>query len=165
MGGGEAGDEDAVGGAGDVVEAGLVAEFDGGGVAAVFAADADFEVCLDGAPFFDGDLDEGADAFAVEFDEGVLGEDVVLEVGGEEAAGVVTGEAEGGLGEVVGAEGEEVGVVGDVGGGEAGAGEFDHGADGVFDALAAFGEDGFGDGFDAPRGRFGVRCRGRRGGS
>src|SRR5437899_13108130 len=43
---GQAGDGDAEGRAGDVVQAGAVAELDAGGVAAVFAADAAFETFL-----------------------------------------------------------------------------------------------------------------------
>src|SRR5436309_2761147 len=60
---GETGDRHAVGRAGDVVEADLVAEGDGGGIAAVLAADADLELRARLAAARDADLDELADAF------------------------------------------------------------------------------------------------------
>ena len=49
LGGGEAGDRDAVGRAAHVGETDLVAEFHGVGVAAVFAADAELEARAGGA--------------------------------------------------------------------------------------------------------------------
>src|SRR4030042_7047712 len=58
VGGGHAGDGDAHGGAGDVVQADAVAEFHGLGLPAVFAADADLEVGPGLAPFGDGNLHE-----------------------------------------------------------------------------------------------------------
>src|SRR5688572_13427482 len=72
LGGGEAGDGDAVGGATDVGEADAVAELDAVRIAAVFAADAEFDVRAGGAAFGDGGLHELADAGLVERRERVL---------------------------------------------------------------------------------------------
>ena len=72
LGGGELGDGNAEGRAAHVVKSGAVAELDGGGVAAVFAADADLEVLHGLAAAFDADLDELADAGLVEAGEGVV---------------------------------------------------------------------------------------------
>ena len=58
LGGGEAGDGDSVGGAAHVVQAGVVAEHDAGGVAAVFAADTDLELRVRLPSVFDADLAE-----------------------------------------------------------------------------------------------------------
>ena len=66
LGGGEAGGGDAVGGTGDVGEAEAMTEFDAGGVASVFAADAEFDVGTCGAAFFGGDAHELAHAVLVE---------------------------------------------------------------------------------------------------
>ena len=73
MGGGEAGDWDAEWGGADVVEADAVAEVDAGRVAAVFAADADFQAGFRAASLFGADADEFAYAVGVDGDEGVEG--------------------------------------------------------------------------------------------
>src|SRR4051794_13363855 len=91
--GGEAGDRDAVGRAGDVVEADRMAEGDGGGIAAVLAADADLERGARHTTACDADLDELADAFLVERDEGIDRQDALGHVGAEEACGIVTADA------------------------------------------------------------------------
>ena len=62
MGGGQAGDGYAEGGAGDVVEAQAVAEGDALGVAAVLAADADLQVRAHLAPGLHGQFDQLAHA-------------------------------------------------------------------------------------------------------
>ena len=127
--GGEARDGDTEGRATDVVHALFVAEYDGGGIAAVLAADPDLETLFGGAAEPDAGGDELPDAVAVDGLEGILVQDVLAEIFGEEGVSVVAAEAERELSEVVGAEGEEVGVVGDLVGGECGARDLDHGAD------------------------------------
>ena len=67
--GGEAGDGNAERGAGDVVEADLVAELDGGGVAAVLAADTDVQARIDGLAQLDGHIHQLAHAGLVETGE------------------------------------------------------------------------------------------------
>src|SRR5215208_2300036 len=74
--GGEARDGDAEGRAGDVVEAGQVAEGDGARLAAVLAADADLEPRLDRAPALRPHPDELADALAVQDLERVVGQNL-----------------------------------------------------------------------------------------
>src|SRR5579859_7676970 len=109
----------AVGRATDVVEADHVAELDAVGVAAVFAADAHFQVRVGGAAFLYRHTHELAYAFAVERLEGVGGENLDLLCGSwfvqtfdvaqqELAFGVVAANAKGGLRQVVGAKAEEV---------------------------------------------------------
>ena len=85
-----------------------MAEADGGGVAAVLAADAELEVgpCL--AAALAADPHELAHALAVDADEGILLQDALLLIGTEEGAGVVAREAEAGLREIVGPEAEEL---------------------------------------------------------
>ena len=88
-----------------------MAEGDGARLAAVLTADAYLEVRLNAAPALRADLDELADAVAVEDLERVVGQHLRLDVDREEAARVVAREPEGGLREVVRAEGEEGGVI------------------------------------------------------
>ena len=125
-----------------------MAELDGLGIAAVFAADADLEVGAGFAALDGRHLDELADAVLIERGEGVLLEDSLGQVLGQELVDVVAREAEGGLGEVVGSEAEELGLLGDLVGDQSGAGKLDHGADEVFDAVLLFGEDFLGDAAD-----------------
>ena len=104
-----------------------------------------------GTALLDAHLDELADAALVEADEGVVGEDRLAafllghDVIGEEAAGVVAGQAEGHLGEVVRAEGEELRDLGDLVGEQGGAGDLDHRAHHVVDLGPGLGDDGVGD--------------------
>ena len=90
LGGGEAGDGDAVRRARNVGEAGLMAELHRVRVATVFAADAELDARAGLVALLDGDLDELADTGLVDRGEGVFLHDFVFGVGAEEAAGVVT---------------------------------------------------------------------------
>ena len=134
-----------------------MAELDAVGVAAVFAADAEFQVGVGLAAVLCGHADELADAVAVERLEGVDGKDFhlafdawllqAIDVFEQELAfGVVAAEAKGGLGQVVGAEAEEVGDGRDLAGGQGGTRQFDHGAELVLDGGTGLGGDLFGDG-------------------
>src|SRR5258706_1010815 len=87
-----------------VVQPHLVAELYALGVAAVFAADAAFEVGLGLASQLDGHSHELAYAADIEGLERVAFEDFLFDVLGQEAAGVVAAVAEGHLRQVVGAE-------------------------------------------------------------
>ena len=59
----EAGDGDTERAAGDVVQANVMAELDGSGIAAVLAADTELDVRAGGAAHFSSHLHELADAF------------------------------------------------------------------------------------------------------
>src|ERR1035437_2845398 len=131
--GGQAGDGDAERRAGHVVHAHAVAELHRARLAAVLAADADFQVRVGLAAAIDRHLHQLADTFLVEDGEGIVGEDLAILVVLLELRIVVAREAHGGLGQVVGAEAEELGFLGDVAGGERGARNFDHGADHVLE--------------------------------
>src|SRR5438477_13076943 len=91
-----------------VVEADLVAELDGIGLAAVLAADADFEIRLGLAAALDPELHEAADAVEIDDLEWVFGDQVVLHVGANKAAVVVSAHTQARLRQVVGAEAEEL---------------------------------------------------------
>ena len=110
-----------------------MAELDGLGIAAMFAADADLEVGPGVASLGRGHLHQRPDAGLIEGGEGILFEDAGLEVGGQEVVDVVARDAVGGLGQIVGAEAEELGFFGDLVGGEGRARQLDHGADHVVD--------------------------------
>src|SRR5579875_2727691 len=104
--GGQARHGDAEGRAGDVVQPKLVAELHGAGLAAVLAADAHLETRPRLAPADHGLAHQRAHALAVYHLEGVVGQDLALDVAQQELAlGVVARVAEGHLREVVGAEG------------------------------------------------------------
>ena len=111
-----------------------MAELHARGLASVLAADAQLDVGLDRAALLHGDCDQLPHPGLVELLEGVALEKIGAQVVGEELAfGVVAGEAQGHLGEVVGAEAEEVGLTGDLVGGQGGPRHLDHGADRVVD--------------------------------
>ena len=93
--GSEAGDGHAERAAGDIVQADLVAELDGHGVAAVLAADAEVDVGVGLAAKLCRHGNELADADLVEAGERITLVDLLVVVRAEELAGVVTREAEG----------------------------------------------------------------------
>ena len=114
-----------------------MAEPDGGGVAAVLAADPDRQTVVGGAPAFDRDPHQLADTLLIERRERVVREHAVLEVAREELAlGVVAREPERGLRQVVRPEGEEVGVKGDLVGADTGSRELDHRPDEIREVAA-----------------------------
>ena len=91
----------------------MVAEADRSGVPALLAADADLEVRPHRAAVPDRHVDQLADALDVEHLERVVLQDARLVVHRQELVlGVLAGERERRLGEVVGAEGEELGTRG-----------------------------------------------------
>jgi SAM-dependent methyltransferase len=97
----------------DVVHAYGVAEFYTVEVAAVFAADSYLQLGAGFAALVDAPAHQQAYAFGVEGLEGVGAEDagfLLVNVIGEEAAGVISRETHRRLREVVGAEGEEFGA-------------------------------------------------------
>ena len=136
LGGGEAGDWDSEGGAADVVQAHLVEEGHRRGVAAVLAADADLQVGLHGAAALHGQVHQGADACFIQRHEGVRRVDAALQVGRQEAAGVVPRQAERGLRQVVGPEAEELRLGGDLARGDARPRQLDHRPQAEGDLLA-----------------------------
>ena len=114
LGGSQTGDGHAVGGAGHIVQANLVAELHGGGIAAVLAADTQVDVGAGLLAQLGGHGHQLAYAVLIQVGEGIGLIDLLVVVVAQELAGVVAGEAEGHLGQVVGAEGEELGLLGDL---------------------------------------------------
>ena len=97
---------DLAGAHGDAGEADFVQAADGVDIATVLAADEDFELRIDGA----GVSDEGADHLldgVMDGDERMTLEEFLVDVERQEAVGVVAGNGECRLGEVVGTEGSE----------------------------------------------------------
>ena len=94
LGSGQTRDGHAEGGTGHIVQPGLVAEHDRGGVAAVLAADAKVKGGVRGAAPAGGVGNQSAYAMLVQTGEGIALEDLLLIVGIQELAGIVTGEAE-----------------------------------------------------------------------
>src|SRR5262249_40039182 len=97
-----------------VIQPDLVAEFDAVGVAAVFAADADFEVGVRRAASFDTQFHQAADAVEVDGLKRVARHKVVFQVDADEAAVVVAAHAKSSLRKVVRAKAEELGFLGDL---------------------------------------------------
>src|SRR5205814_7134636 len=86
---GEPGDRNAERRARHVIHAGVVAELHRARLAAVLAANPDLQIGASAPAQPHRDLDELADPFLVEHLEGVLVQDTVLDIEGEEPAGVV----------------------------------------------------------------------------
>ena len=93
--GGEAGDGNAEGAAGDIVQTDLVAELHRGGVAAMLTADAQMQVGAGGTAELCGHLNELAHAGLIQTGKGIGLINLLVVVRAEELAGVVTAEAEG----------------------------------------------------------------------
>src|SRR5258708_19831899 len=85
--GGQPRDRHAVGRARDVVEANLVAERDGSGIAAMLAADPDLDIGAGLAAAHDADLHQLADAVPVDPDERTDLQNPLFHVGAEESGG------------------------------------------------------------------------------
>lgn len=113
-----------------------MAERDGRRIAAVLAADAEFEPRVRLAAELAGHLHKLADTIDVEMLERVVLVDLRVVIRAEELRGVVAAEAEGHLRQVVRAEAEEVRFLGDLIGRERGARDLDHGADVVLHVHA-----------------------------
>ena len=136
----QTGDRHTEGRAGNVGQADVVAELHGGGVAAMLAADAQLDVGAGLLAQVGSHLHQFANADLIQLCEGIGLVDLLVVVGAQELAGVVTAEAEGHLSQVVGAEGEELGFLGDLVSGQSGTGDLDHGADFVMEVSAGFGD-------------------------
>ena len=88
--------------AGDIVQTYLVAELDGSGIAAVLTADTKVDVRANLAALLCCHSDQLADTVLVKVCEGIGLIDLACIVILQELAGIVTGEAEGHLGQIVG---------------------------------------------------------------
>src|SRR5882757_9597314 len=86
-------DRHAIGRARDVIEPDLVTERDGSRIAAVLAANPDLEIGTRLAAARNADLDEFADAVAIDRDERIDFENALGDVGAEEARSVVAADA------------------------------------------------------------------------
>src|SRR3954468_13623409 len=89
LGRGQAGDRHAVGRGADIIEADALAEGDRGGVPAMLAADAELEAALHRPAALGGERDQLPHPVLVDRDERVLLKDALLDIVGEEAAGIV----------------------------------------------------------------------------
>src|SRR6185437_5532476 len=126
----EPGDGNPERGTGDVIEADFVKEVDRLRVAAVFAADPEFEAGACGPPSFSTDPYQCADTITIDRLERRNAEDALLQIGREERGfHVVARETPGCLGEIVGAEGEKLGRFGNLVGCQGRPRKLDHRAD------------------------------------
>ena len=112
--------------AGNIGETDVVAELDGGRIAAVLAADTAAHARTGRSAQLDRHLHQLADADGVQTSEGIGLVDLVRIVCRKELAGIVTGEAKRHLREVVGAEAEELRFLRDLVCGERSARDLDH---------------------------------------
>ena len=145
MGGGEAGDWDAVGRAGDVVEADRVAELHGARLAAMLPADAHLQLRADAPTGRYGKSNQLANPVPVKHLERIVGKYTTIYVIGKESAGVVAAEAEGRLRQIIGSKRKELGLRCDLVRGQRRARQLDHRSDGVGDVLAHSAEHLLGD--------------------
>ena len=143
---------DLAGAHGDAGDADFVQAADGVDIATVFAADEDFELRIDGAGVFDERADHLLDG-GMDGDERMTLEEFLVDIERQEAVGVVAGNGECRLGEVVGTEGSEaidgvnvIVIAGDFGAesgndfaaGDGGCRGFDHRAECVRHCEALF---------------------------
>src|SRR3546814_5803575 len=93
----------------DVIEPQPLAKPDRGRVAAMLAADAELDTGPGLAPARRRDLDQFADALDIDADERVGRIDALVDIGRQEASGIVAAHPERGLRQIVGPEREERG--------------------------------------------------------
>ena len=91
----------------------------------MLAADAQLDVAACRQAAFHCELYQLANAIDIQADEGIAAVDAFLDIGSEEASGVVTAYAQRGLRQVVGAEAEEARLLGDLARHQRGARQFD----------------------------------------
>src|ERR1041384_3568089 len=101
------------------------------GIAAVFAADTDFEFFTDFAAFGDRNAHQRADPVTVDADKGIFRQDTVQDITRQEFSRIVARQTETGLRQIVGPEGEKLRLFGDFIGHHAGPWQLDHRADRV----------------------------------
>src|SRR5450756_1257194 len=107
-----------------------MAELDGIGVAPVLSADTNFNLGVRLAAKNYSDAHKLAHALLINALEGINVQDLGIKVGGQEgSSSIITAVGKGCLREVIGPEAEKLGVLGDLVCSQAGAGNFDHGAD------------------------------------
>ena len=109
-----------------------MAEFDSRRIAALLAADTEFDVGSGGLTAFDSNLHKLAYTYLVESCEGVGFENLLHIVFVKELTGVVSGETESHLSEVIGTEGEEFSFFSDFVSSQSRSGDFYHSTDMVF---------------------------------
>ena len=100
--------------AGYVVKSNAVAELNGRGISAVLTADTNVEVLVNRTSKGNCHVHKLTNTGGIELSEGIVLEDLGVVVSVQELAGVVTGEAEGHLSQVVRTEAEEVSVLSDL---------------------------------------------------
>src|SRR3546814_10266843 len=106
----------------------------------MLAADAELDTGPGLAPARRRDLDQFADALDIDADERVGRIDALVDIGRQEASGIVAAHPERGLRQIVGPEREERGRIGDLARLQGGARQLDHRADEVIEAPVLLGE-------------------------
>src|ERR1700692_619281 len=116
-----------------------MAEADGIWIAAMFAANAQLEICARLSSTFRRNANKFSHAVAIDGNERIACNQTFREIFGEECARVVAADTECCLRQIVGAEGEELRALGDFTSAQGGARQFDHGTDEVSRRSASFG--------------------------
>ena len=84
-------------------------------IAAVFPTDAAFQIRLLRSTACHGNLHQFADAFPIDYGKGIVGENTSAQVFDQKPLfGIVSGDTEGRLGQVIGSKREELGMTGDL---------------------------------------------------
>ena len=113
---------------------------------AVLAANTHLQLGSGGPALLHGDVHQLAYPDHVNALEGIHIEDALVEVGGQELAGIVAGQAQGCLGQVVGSKREELGHLGHLVGGQGRSRQLDHGSNQVGQLQSLLREHGLGRG-------------------
>ena len=111
----QSGDGNAERGTGYIVQADAVAEFDGGRISAMLAADAQLNVRTGAASLFRRHADELSHAVLIQLGERIGLINLALIIINQEIARIFPGEAVGPLGQTVGSDRDELSLFGDPG--------------------------------------------------
>src|SRR5206468_10640783 len=136
MGCGEAGDWNAVGRAGDVIQADRMAELHGARFTAMFTADTDLQLRADAPTGSHGNANQLPNTVLIQDLKRIVGKYTTFDVIRKEATRIVSAQSESRLGQIIGSKGKKLGGLRDLIRGECSAWQLDHGADGVGNILS-----------------------------
>jgi hypothetical protein len=112
-----------------------LAELDGVRVTTVLTADTNVKTWVNFSGFFDAHFHELANTISIDGLEGISFIDTFIDKELEESSGIISGDTQSELGQIVGTEGQEIDLWSDLLGGDAHSWDFDHGSNFVVDIL------------------------------
>jgi len=121
---GQSGNGNPEGRTGNIVQSHFVAEFNAGRIAAMFAANTQFQIGAGLTTQLCRHLHQFTDAVLIQAGKRIVVINLFIIIGTQELSGIVTGEAEGHLGQVVGSKAEEIRFFGNFIGSQSSAGDF-----------------------------------------